>query len=284
MQGQIRVVAVRTTGLVEEARLRHHTMPTATAALGRALTAGLLLAVDLKGENVLTIRVFGDGPLGGIIVTADASSGVRGYVQDPRVHLPSRNNKLDVGGAVGRNGMLTVSKDLGLKEPYVGSVPLVSGEIAEDITYYLAASEQRPAATALGVLVDTDGRVLQAGGYLMEIMPGAEASTINRLEQRLAGMKTVTDMLSQGLSPEDILQEVAGEEAKLKILDCSTVHFRCHCTREKLLDLLVSLGVRELENLLQQEGQAEVRCHFCNESYVYSGRELEAMVQRLKES
>jgi len=178
LDGQIRAFAGQTTSLAEEARQRHGTWPTATAALGRTLTAGLLLALDLKGDNALTIRVMGDGPLGAIVVTADAAGGVRGYVQEPQVLLPSRSGKLDVGGAVGSNGSLYISKDLGMKEPYVGSVPLVSGEIAEDITYYLAASEQIPAVTALGVSVDTDGKVLAAGGYIIQVMPGAEESTI----------------------------------------------------------------------------------------------------------
>ena len=197
--GQIRAFAAsQTTGLVEEARQRHGTLPNATAALGRTLTAGLLLALDLKGDNALTIRVMGDGPLGAIVVTADAAGGVRGYVQEPQVLLPPLSGNLDVGGAVGCNGMLYVSKDLGMKEPYVGSVPLVSGEIAEDITYYLAVSEQIPAATALGVLVDTDGKVLAAGGYILQVMPGAEESTVAYLEERISQVVPVTNLLMAG--------------------------------------------------------------------------------------
>ena len=279
LDGQIRALVGQTKELVEEARQKHHTSPIATAALGRTLTAGLLLAQDLKGDNTLTIRVMGDGPLGGIIVTADAAGGVRGYVQEPEVYLPSREGKLDVGGAVGKNGTLHVSKDLGMKEPYVGSVPLVSGEIAEDLTYYLAASEQIPSVTALGVLVNTDGRVIAAGGFILQLMPGATESTISWLEGRLVNLEPVSTMLARGLSPADILREVLGESTEIKILGSQAVSFRCQCSREKLMTLLVSLGREELANIRQEEGQVEVRCHFCNEVYSFAGPQLEQLIE-----
>ena len=278
LDGQIRAFVGQTTGLAEEARQRHGTWPTATAALGRTLTAGLLLALDLKGDNALTIRVMGDGPLGAIVVTADAAGGVRGYVQEPQVLLPSHSGKLDVGGAVGSNGNLYISKDLGMKEPYVGSVPLVSGEIAEDITYYLAASEQIPAVTALGVLVDTDGKVLAAGGYIIQVMPGAEESTIAYLEERVSQAVPITNLFMAGLSPEEILSEVLGSEAKLKVLDRQKVAYKCPCSRERLKGILISLGPKELEEILQEQGEAEVRCHFCNEVYLFSETDLQELL------
>jgi len=278
LEGQIRVFVSQTRGVVEEARQRHETFPTVTAALGRTLTAGLLLAMDLKGDNSLTIRVMGDGPLGAIVVTADAAGGVRGYVQEPQVYLPPRLGKLDVGGAVGSNGTLYISKDLGMKEPYLGSVPLVSGEIAEDLTYYLAASEQIPSVTALGVLVDTDGQVLAAGGYIIQVMPGADETTIAYLEERLSEVESVTELFTAGYSPEGILKEVLGEQADIKILDRQEVAFRCHCSREGLKEILVTLGPNEIEGILQEQGEAEVRCHFCNEVYSFSGAELKELI------
>ncbi len=280
--GQIRAFAGRTTGLAEEARQRHETWPTATAALGRTLTAGLLLALDLKGDNALTIRVMGDGPLGAIVVSADAAGGVRGYVQEPQVLMPSRSGKLDVGGAVGCNGTLYVSKDLGMKEPYVGSVPLVSGEIAEDITYYLAASEQIPAVTALGVLVDTGGKVLASGGYILQVMPGAEESTIAYLEERISQAVPVTNLFTAGLSPEEILNEVLGPEVEVKVLDRQKVAYKCPCSRERLKDILISLGSKELEEILQEQGEAEVRCHFCNEVYLFSETDLQELLMAIQ--
>lgn len=278
--GGVRVFAARTTRLTGELQRRHATMPTATAALGRAATAAAMMGNMLKGNEKLTVQVKGDGPLGQIVIDANAAAEVRGYVDHPHVHLASNSEgKLDVAGAVGRSGFLHVIKDLGMREPYSGSVPLISGELAEDFTLYFAESEQTPSAVGLGVLVDTDGSVLHAGGFIVQIMPGLPESRLEQLERAVAAMPHVTALLDQGETPESMLGFLVGDD--LNIHERVEPVFRCKCSRERVEQTLITLGTEELRSLIDEDGQAEVHCHFCNENYFFARTELEALHSRV---
>ena len=279
--GKLRVFATRTTALVDELRRRHNTLPTATAALGRTATAGAMMGAMLKGEERLTIQVKGVGPIGQIVVDADAAGQVRGYVDHPDVHLPSNDKgKLDVAGAVGRSGYIHIIKDLGLKEPYRGSIPIVSGELGEDFTYYFATSEQTPSAVGLGVLVDTDGSVLHAGGFIIQVMPGLTDSELDRLERAVGAMPPVTALLDQGESLEEMLKFAVGDE--LQIHETMPVAFACNCSAERVERTLISMGESELRQVIEEDGQAEVLCHFCNEAYTFDRSHLEALLEQAK--
>lgn len=279
--GTLRAFAARTTELVKELQRRHHTWPVATAALGRAVTVGAMMGLMLKGErDRLTIQIKGNGPLGQIVVDADSRGHVRGYVDNPAVDLPLNDRgKLDVAGAVGE-GMLYVVKDLGLKEPYRGSVPLVSGELGEDFTYYFTVSEQIPSAVGVGVLVDRDGSVLASGGFILQVLPEAEEETIARLEERIAAMTSVTDRIQAGAAPEDLLREVIGED--VQVLQRQPVSFDCSCSPDRIRSLLKNMGKEEISALLQKQGKAEVICHFCSERYVVEREELEKWLGEMK--
>ncbi len=272
--GQVAAYAATTRGLVEEMRRRHDTWPVVTAALGRVATVGAILTSTLKEErHQITLQVNGDGPAGRILVVATGTGDIRGYADEPHVHLPlNERNKLDVSGAVGKNGSLYVIKDLGLKEPYRGMVPITSGEIGEDFTYYFAVSEQTPSAVAVGVLVDVDLSVLAAGGILIHILPGAHDQDIAELEQILSDLPAVSSLLRDGLTPEDILYRVFPRD--LRILERKEVRFQCNCGKDRLGRVLISLGKQELENLIEEQGHAELVCHFCSEKYYFSGDEL----------
>ena len=279
--GGLRAFAARTTRLVGELQRRHGTYPTATAALGRTATAGAMMGAMLKGEEKLTVQVKGDGPLGQIVIDANAKGEVRGYVDNPQVHLPpNAQGKMDVAGAVGRGGFIHILKDLGLKEPYRGSVPIVSGELGEDFTYYFASSEQTPSAVGLGVLVDTDGSVLHAGGFILQLMPGVEDKAVDRLEQRLREMPQLTALLDRGETPESILRYLADDE--VQILDRMPVVFKCSCSRERVERTLVSMGEEELKALIEEDGQAEVTCHFCNSAYAFDRSDLEQLLEQAR--
>jgi molecular chaperone Hsp33 len=279
--GSIRVFAARTTRLVDEMRRRHGTLPTATAALGRAATAAAMMGAMLKGDEKLTVQIKGEGPLGQIVVDANAKGEVRGYVDHPSVHLASNSQgKLDVAGAVGRNGHLHIIKDLGLKEPYRGSVPIISGELGEDFTYYFAVSEQTPSAVGLGVLVDTDGSVLHAGGFIIQILPGLTDAELDKLERAIGAMPLVTSLLDQGETPEEILRFAVGDD--LQIHDTMELRFQCKCSRDRVERTLISMGEEELRSLAEEEGKAEVVCHFCNEAYSFDKPQLEALLHRVK--
>ncbi|OPH51219.1 Hsp33 family molecular chaperone [Paenibacillus ferrarius] len=276
LQGRVRAFAVQTTELTEELSRRHQTTPTAAAALGRTVAAGLLIGAMLKGEEHLIIQVKGEGPIGQIVVDANAKGEVRGYVDNPLVDPPLKENgKLDVAAAVGTEGFLYITKDLGLKEPYKGSVPLISGELAEDFTYYFAKSEQTPSAVALGVLVNTDHSILAAGGFVIQLLPGLTDDEIKGIEEMLARIPSFTNMLGGGLSLEEILQTVL---PSFQSLDQMDVMFRCKCSREKVESTLISLGKSELQEILEDEGFAEVVCHFCNEAYRYDKDDLQRMI------
>lgn len=274
--GNIRFSAITGRGLVERAHEIHHTSPVASAALGRTLLAASLLGNDLKTEgSSLTIRVAGGGPLGNIVVVSDENGSVRGYCQRPLIDLPLRasDGKLDVAGAVGCDGMLTVIRDTGGPDPYVGQVEIRSGEIAEDITAYLAESEQVPSACALGVLVDRDRSIKRAGGYIISLLPGTDEETITKLEACLARAKPITTYLDAGLTLREMMEHVL-DGFPLNFLSEETVGYRCFCSRARVLGVLASLGREELTRLIEEQEQAEVSCQFCDQMYRFSGDEL----------
>ena len=275
-----RAYAAITSELAEEARKRHGTSPTATAALGRGLTAGVLMSAGLKGEDLLTIRILGDGPLGALVVTSDSDGNVRGYVQCPKADLPSQNGKLDVGGLVGKKGELFVTKNMGLKDPYTGSVPLVSGEIGEDIAYYYARSEQIPSMAALGVLVDTDISVKASGGCFVQALPGTGDDELAALEERVLSMPNISTLISSGVAPEKIIKRLLGED--FIELERKPVKFLCRCSREKIEQILISMGEAELRDIIESEKRTEIRCHFCSEQYYFEKHELEELLQDAK--
>lgn len=273
--GQIRCFAITSRDLVEEARNRHQTSPVITAALGRLLSAGAMMGAMMKGEkDLLTLQIQCRGPVKGLTVTADAAGHVKGYAINPQVSLPaSPAGKLDVGRALDL-GVLTVTKDIGMKEPYSGQVQLVSGEIAEDLTYYFATSEQTPSSVALGVLMNKNNTVAQAGGYIIQLLPGTSDEVIQRLEERLSHIEPVTTLLSQGHSPETMLEkildgfDVAFSDAPL------SASFVCSCSRERMKQALISLGHTELTSILADGEPVEIHCHFCNTNYNFDREEL----------
>lgn len=268
----MRAFAAVTTHLTEVARKRHDCFPIAAAALGRTMTGSLLLAANLKNDEGITIRVQGNGPLGKIVTDAGANGSVRGYVENPKVDLPLKNNKLNVGEAVGQ-GNLYVTRFTGLKDPFTGSVELVSGEIAEDLTHYLAVSEQTPSLLALGVLVDTDLSVIAAGGLMLQALPGAEEEVISAVEENVYRLPSISQMIAEGKMPADILASVF-EGFPLSLHEQTELSFRCQCSRQKVENVLISLGKDELNEMIK-EGQAELTCHFCASTYNFTGGELQ---------
>ena len=274
----IKAMAIQAKGIVERAREIHHTLPVATAALGRTLMAASMMGQQIKEKDgSVTLRINGGGPLGSILAVSDSDGNVRGYVQNGQVELPLKGPaKLDVG----TDGSLTVIKDLKLKEPYVGTIPLVSGEIAEDITAYFAESEQIPTACALGVLVDKDLSVAVAGGYLIQLLPGATDEDIDKIEAGIARAGQVTTQLSQGLSAEDLLRLVLAD-FELELLETVPVEYRCYCSRDRMRHALISMGKQELEELIHDQGRAEMTCQFCDAVHVFEKDELEALAASL---
>ncbi|AIQ10653.1 Hsp33 family molecular chaperone HslO [Paenibacillus durus] len=280
LNGRVRTFAVRTTELTAELQRRHDTYPTATAALGRTVTAAAMMGAMLKGKEMINIQIKGGGPIGQIVAEANAEGEVRGYVQNPHVHLPSNSlGKLDVAGAVGTDGFIHVIKDLGLKEPYRGSVPIVSGELGDDFTYYFAVSEQTNSAVGLGVLVEADNSVKVAGGFIIQLLPGLTDEEITEIEQNLSSTPSVTALLDQGMEPEEMLRRILPDT---EVLDETEIRFKCHCSREKVEQTLVSLGAYELEQIIEEDGQAEVVCHFCNEAYSFNKAELQEILNQAK--
>lgn len=279
---QLRAFAATTQNLVEYARNAHGTSPVATAALGRLLTAGAMMGTMLKGEDdLLTLQIKGDGPMHGVTVTADAKARVKGYVDVPDVMLqPNARGKLDVGGAVG-NGMLTVIRDLGLKEPYVGQTVLQTGEIAEDLTYYFATSEQIPSTVGLGVLMEKNNTVRQAGGFLIQLMPFAEEETIEQLEKNLAKVSSVTSVLDQGKTPEEMLA-ILLEGMDLEITDRIPTEFYCNCDKKRIEKAIISIGEKDIREMIEEGKEIEVKCHFCNSAYTFSVEELKALLRKAK--
>ncbi len=277
---QIRAFAATTRELVEYARQIHGTSPVATAALGRLLTAGLMMGSMMKGEeDILTLQIKGDGPIGGLTVTADSMGHVKGYPYQPEVLLPANaKGKLDVGGAIGA-GMLTVIRDLGLKEPYVGQINLVSGEIAEDITYYYAASEQIPSSVALGVLMNKDNTVRRAGGFIIQLMPFAEEEVIAKLEEKIGKLEGITGLLDREMTPEMILDHILGDMG-LKILDRLPAAFTCNCSKERVEKAVISIGPKEIREMIEDNEPIEVNCHFCSKQYHFTVDDLKGFLAK----
>lgn len=281
-EGSIRVFAVNSTETVAEVQRRHGMWPTATAAVGRLMTGGVMLGAMLKGDDKVVLKMEGGGPLGAILVDSNAHGGVRGYAINPQTHLDlNAKGKLDVAGAVGTDGMLSVIKDLGMRDFFTGQSPIISGEIAEDLTYYFAVSEQVPSSVGLGVLVDTDNSVLAAGGFIVQVMPEAEEEAISKLEKRLGEIEPVSRMIQRGLNPEGILEEIFGE-GNVEILEKIPVKFECNCSKERFAEGIMGLGAEEIQQIINEEGKAETQCHFCLETYSYSKEELEAMLDELQ--
>lgn len=279
--GAVRAFAVTSKKLTEQARLFHHTSPVITAALGRLLAAGAMMGVMMKGEeDLLTVQVLGEGPAKGLIVTADALGHVKGYPKVADVELPANAmGKLDVGGAVGP-GILRVMKDIGLKEPYVGTTQLQTGEIAEDLTYYFASSEQVPSSVGLGVLVGTDCSVRQAGGFIIQLMPGVDDEVIGRLEENISGIASVTDMLESGYKPEDMLGEIlAGLNPK--VVDRIPVSFQCGCSKMRVAKALSSIPKSDMQSIVDDNEPIEIKCQFCNTAYQFDVGELEELLARM---
>lgn len=281
-QGEIRAFAATTRDLVEKARKNHNTSPVATAALGRLLTAGAMMGCEMKGEeDLLTLKIQGDGPIKGLTVTADSHGNVKGYVFNPGVMLPpNEKGKLDVGGALGV-GVLSVIKDIGLKEPYTGQTILVTGEIAEDLTYYYATSQQTPSSVALGVLMNKDNTVRQAGGFMIQLMPGASEAVIGRLEEKLKEITSITTLLDVGNTPEMVLEYVLGEFG-LEINDKISTAFYCNCTKDRVEKALLSVGKKELQEMIDEGKTIEVNCHFCSKNYGFTVEELKKLFEKAR--
>ncbi|MBS5932259.1 MAG: Hsp33 family molecular chaperone HslO [Clostridiales bacterium] len=279
---QIRAFAVTSRDLVEEARSRHNLSPVATAALGRLLTAGSMMGSMMKSEkDLLTLQIKCSGPIGGLTVTADSKANVKGYVVNPDVMLPpSEKGKLDVGKALDL-GVMNVIKDMGLKEPYVGQTHLVSGEIAEDLTYYYATSEQVPSSVALGVLMNKDNTVKRAGGFIIQLMPFADEEVIDKLEKKIGEITSITSLLDQDMTPEMILDYVLGDFG-VEILDKVPTKFDCNCSKERVEKAVVSIGKKEIQEMINDGESIEVNCHFCNTHYNFSIEELKDIIKRSK--
>lgn len=272
--GQIRAYAIQSTNLVEEARRRQDTWATATAALGRTLTITTMMGAMLKGEDKLTVKLEGDGPTGPIIADANAKGESRAYITNPHVDFElNEQGKLDVRRAVGTNGSLSVVKDLGLKEHFTGQVPIVSGEVSEDFTYYFTSSEQVPSAVGAGVLVNPDHTVLASGGFIIQVMPGASDDTIDYIEKRVSQIPAISSMIQAGKSPEDILAEIFGD-GRFNILEKVPVVFHCNCSLERIKRAISGLGTEEIDEMIEVDGGAEATCHFCNERYYVTKEEL----------
>lgn len=280
--GQIRAYAVRSTETVGEAQRRHYTWPVASAALGRTISAAAMMGAMLKGEDKLTIKIQGGGPLGLILVDSNAQGEVRGYVSNPHVHFDlNEHGKLDVRQGVGTDGTLTVVKDLGMRDFFSGQVPLVSGELGEDFTYYFVTSEQVPSSVGVGVLVNPDNSIKAAGGFILQLMPGTEDQTISAIEARLKEIPPVSKLIDKGLTPEELLEEVLGE-GNVQILETLPVSFTCTCSKERFSTALISLGADEIREMIDTDGQAEAHCHFCNEKYLFTREELEEIEREAK--
>lgn len=273
--GQIRVFTIDATETVAEAQRRHDTWSASSAALGRTMVGALLLGATVKGDEKLTVKIEGNGPTGHIVADSNGKGTVKGYIANPKVSLPlNEKGKIDVRGAVGTEGTLTITKDLGLKEAFSGQVPLISGELAEDFTYYMATSEQTPSAFGLSVLVDTDESIKAAGGFMIQVMPGATDETITAIEKAIENIPMVSRLMENGETPEGILDRLVGE-GNAKVLDKMPISFECDCSKDRFAGAIVSLGKKEIDEMITEDHGAEAVCHFCGNKYHYSEQELE---------
>ncbi|HET7521959.1 MAG TPA: Hsp33 family molecular chaperone HslO [Bacillales bacterium] len=280
--GEVRAYAARTTNTVSEAQRRHDTWATASAALGRTITGAVMAGAMLKGDDKLTVKIEGGGPVGPIIADADGKGQVRGYVGNPHVDFDlNQRGKLDVARAVGTNGTLSVVKDLGMREHFTGQVPLISGEIGDDFAYYFLSSEQVPSSVGVGVLVNPDHTILASGGVIVQMMPGAAETTAARVEKRIKGVRPISTLIEAGLSPEEVLYEWLQKE-QVKVLDRLDVAFRCGCSRERIANGIISLGKIEIQAMIEEDGFAEATCHFCRETFRFDRTELEEMKHESK--
>ena len=279
---QVRFFAAYTKEVVETARQKHNTSPVATAALGRLLTAGAMMGSMCKNDSdVLTLKIQCQGPIGGLLVTADSKANVKGYVNNPNVMLPIRaDGKLDVGGALDL-GVMSVIKDIGLKDPYVGQTHLVSGEIAEDLTYYFATSEQVPSSVALGVLMEKNNTVKHAGGFIIQMMPFAEEAVISAVEEKIKNFTSVTKELDQGKTPEEMMEDLLGDLG-IHIMDKIPTKFACNCSKERVEKAVISVGEKELKDMIQEGKPIEVNCHFCNTNYVFTVKDMKEMLRKAR--
>lgn len=280
-EGFVRAYAVNATETIAEAQQRHDTWNTSSAALGRTIIGALMLGATLKGEDKMTVKVEGNGPAGAIVVDSNGKGEVKGYIKNPHISLPLNEiGKIDVRGAVGTEGMFTVIKDLGLKEPFSGQTPIVSGEIGEDFTYYLAVSEQIPSAVGVSVLVDTDDSIKTAGGFMIQIMPGASEEIIDKIEERLKETARISSLLDEGQTPEEILQTLLATD-DVEFLENMPVQFKCDCSKEKFASAIITLGAEQIQELIDQDHGAEAVCAFCNNKYDYSEADLYELKQEI---
>ena len=277
--GRVRIFVARTTNLVEEARVIHNSSPTATAAIGRSLTAGAIMGAMMKNEDdLLTLKISGDGPIGRILVVANNHGDVKVDVINPMADVPSRaDGKLDVGTLVGRDGSITSIMDLGMKEPYIGQSSIITGEIAEDLANFYITSEQIPTAVSLGVLVNTDISCMAAGGFIIQVLPGITDEEITLIEDAISKSQSISTLIDKGLTPEEIMENVLGE-FEMEILDKIDLKYNCDCSREKIEKVIISLGKKEIEDIIEEDGQAEVVCHFCNTRYNFEKEDLFKLV------
>ena len=277
--GTIRIFVATTSNMVEEARLTHNTAPSSTAAIGRTLTAAAMMGVMMKNkEDRLTLKIAGDGPIGNILMVANSEGHVKGYVDYPHADAPTRaDGKLDVAGVVGTSGTITTIMDLGLKDPYVGQSSLVSGEIAEDLASYYLVSEQQPSAVSLGVLVDKDISVKAAGGFIIQLLPGTSEEDIVKIEEALATIEPISALIDRGLSPEEIMEKIL-PGFNMQILDKVELKYKCDCSRDRIEEVLISIGNHELKAMIEEDGKAEVVCHFCNTKHQFTKDELEKLI------
>ncbi len=278
---KVRIFAVNATKSVQEAQKRQNTWPTVSAALGRTLVVGAMMGAMLKGRESLTIKINGDGPIGEILVDANAIGEIKGYVTNPQVHFQYPNGKLNVSAAVGSKGEIQVIKNLGMRDMFISSVELISGELGQDFTYYFAKSEQTPSSVGCGVLVDTDNSILAAGGFIIQVLPGATEETIAQLEKTVASIKPASQMIDEGYSPVDIVKEICKDEP-FTILATLDVDFVCHCSKEKFAEGIKSIGKDELKAIIDEDKQAEIICHFCNEKYNYTEDELKELLESIE--
>lgn len=280
-EGFVRAYAVNATETIAEAQRRHDTWNTSSAALGRTMIGALMLGATLKGEDKMTVKVEGNGPAGAIVVDSNGKGDVKGYIKNPHISLPLNEiGKIDVRGAVGTEGMFTVIKDLGLKEPFSGQTPIVSGEIGEDFTYYLAVSEQIPSAVGVSVLVDTDDSIKTAGGFMIQIMPGASEEIIDQIEERLKETTRISTLLDDGQTPEEILRNLLATD-DVEFLEELPVQFKCDCSKEKFASAIITLGAEQIQELIDQDHGAEAVCAFCNNKYEYSEADLYELKQEI---